>query len=190
MDKYPLYVPTVAVSRFSETHPLGDDAGRKGRFHIPRYAGRVPSSYPSGRPTPSSPAVRDRFRTQRRQGTFPEVSLRKELHRRGLRYRIGIKVPGFPRRTIDIAFPRQKVAIFVDGCFWHRCPEHYVPVKNNSSWWEGKLASNVRRDEETTQSLRENGWLVERVWEHCDPVETASKIERIVRNPSGDVVGA
>jgi DNA mismatch endonuclease (patch repair protein) len=119
--------------------------------------------------------------SQRRSDTAPELLLRRELHRRGLRFRVGVKVPGSPRRTIDIAFPKRQVAVFVDGCFWHRCPEHAVPAKNNSTWWAAKLAANVERDEQTTTLLVDQGWRVLRVWEHEDPTAVAIAIETMVR---------
>lgn len=111
---------------------------------------------------------------QRRQNTAPEVQLRKLLHARGLRYRVGLPVPGTPRRTIDIAFTKPRIAVFVDGCFWHRCPEHYVPPRNNAQWWERKIAVNVERDRTTTRALEAQGWTVIRVWEH-EPSQTASE---------------
>ena len=122
--------------------------------------------------------------SQRRADTVPELALRSELHRRGLRFRVGIKVPGSPRRTIDIAFPKQRVAVFVDGCFWHRCPQHSIPAKNNSGWWSAKLTTNVERDQETTQLLVDQGWQVVRVWEHENPSTVADGIEQLVR-PDG-----
>jgi DNA mismatch endonuclease (patch repair protein) len=133
------------------------------------------------KPAPATEDVRRRMSSQRRADTVPELALRSELHRRGRRFRIGIKVPGNARRTIDIAFPRQRLAIFVDGCFWHRCPVHSIPAKNNSAWWANKLAANVARDEQTTALLSAQGWRVVRVWEHEDPVDAATRIEQLLR---------
>jgi DNA mismatch endonuclease (patch repair protein) len=133
------------------------------------------------KPAPATEDVRRRMSSQRRADTVPELALRSELHRRGRRFRIGIKVPGNARRTIDIAFPRQRLAIFVDGCFWHRCPVHSIPAKNNSAWWANKLAANVARDEQTTALLSDQGWRVVRVWEHEDPVDAATRIEQLLR---------
>ncbi len=121
------------------------------------------------------------MRTQRRGDTAPELALRSELHGLGLRFRVGVKVPGNARRTIDIAFPKQRVAVFVDGCFWHRCPDHSIPAKNNSDWWATKLEANVARDVETTALLVDQGWQVVRVWEHEDPTEVAASIKKLVR---------
>lgn len=128
-----------------------------------------------------SPAVRRRMRDQKRAGTTPEMELRRLLHRAGLRYRVGHPVPGAPRRTIDIAFTKQRVAVFVDGCFWHRCPLHHVEAKNNSAWWEQKLLSNVARDRDTDTLLSTQGWTVSRHWEHEDSRSAAAIIEHLVR---------
>ena len=83
-------------------------------------------------------------------------------------------MPGYQRRRIDIAFTRRKVAVFVDGCFWHRCPIHYVPPQANATFWDAKIRGNTERDVETTVQLETDGWLVLRFWEHerpCDIVE-------------------
>lgn len=119
---------------------------------------------------PPTRHVRKRMRSQRRADTKPELELRRALHAAGFRYRVGLSVPGRPRRTIDIAFPRAKLAVFVDGCFWHGCPEHFVPPRANAEWWASKIRSNVDRDRDTDSALTKNGWAVLRVWEH----ETAS----------------
>lgn len=125
---------------------------------------------------PPDARVAKRMRSQPRANTGPEVALRRELFARGLRYRIGTKVPGSNRRTIDIAFPRKRVAVFVDGCFWHRCPTHSTPVKRNGRWWSVKLAENVERDRSTTALLESQGWVVLRFWEHEDPRTAADVI--------------
>ena len=138
---------------------------------------RVVTDHEAPSPVPLDAHVERRMKAQRRLGTSPELLLRRELHRRGLRYRVGLSVPGMPRRSIDIAFTRAKVAVFVDGCFWHRCPQHSVPVKNNATWWSAKLETNVTRDRETSAALTAAGWLVLRVWEHEDPVAAADRVE-------------
>lgn len=125
--------------------------------HVPEQRGPVVAS---------SADVADRMSRQRRQGTDPELQLRRRLHALGLRYRIAWPVPGRPRRTIDIAFPGRRVAIFVDGCFWHSCPLHATAPKANGAWWAAKLAANVRRDRDTDAALGEAGWTVHRLWEH------------------------
>jgi len=107
-----------------------------------------------------------------RKDTAPELALRRALHARGLRYRVAHPVPGNRRRTIDIAFTRREVAVFVDGCFWHGCPVHSRPVIANSRWWTEKLAANQARDADTNAWLTARGWRVVRVWE-CTPVQEA-----------------
>ncbi|WP_331394259.1 very short patch repair endonuclease [Actinomyces polynesiensis] len=131
--------------------------------------------------------VRSRMVSQARSDTSPELALRRELFAMGLRYRIQFPVPGRPRRTIDIAFPRAKVAIFVDGCFWHGCPTHSVPPKHNADWWRSKLESNRQRDSNTTALLQAEGWTVLRFWEHEDPRATAAQVRAVLRpHPSTD----
>jgi DNA mismatch endonuclease, patch repair protein len=142
-----------------------------------------PTSAPTRRPRPvaSSPEVTARFSRQRRRDTQPEVALRRELHRRGLRFVLHVPVPGFPRRTVDIAFPRRRVAVFVDGCFWHRCPEHATHPAANATWWRSKLDTNHQRDIETNRALESHDWLVVRIWEHEATVDAADKVEAFVR---------
>jgi DNA mismatch endonuclease, patch repair protein len=116
-----------------------------------------------------------------RRDTPAELALRRELHRRGLRYSLHQKLlPGLRRET-DIAFPRVRVAVFVDGCFWHACPEHGTTPKSNRGWWQAKLEANRSRDRDTDQRLRAEGWQVVRIWEHEPPVEAADRIEPLVR---------
>lgn len=112
----------------------------------------------------------------RQRDTAPERAIRSVLHRRGLRYRVQVKpVAGSPRRA-DIVFPSQKVAIFVDGCFWHGCPQHATWPKANAEFWRNKILANKRRDTLTNETLERNGWKVMRVWEHEDCEMAASKI--------------
>jgi len=98
--------------------------------------------------------------------TGPELALRHALFSLGLRYRVDYALPDLPRRSADIVFPRQHVAVFVDGCFWHRCPEHATFPKTNPVWWTQKLQRNWDRDRETDRVLSDGGWTVVRVWEH------------------------
>jgi DNA mismatch endonuclease (patch repair protein) len=104
------------------------------------------------------------------------MALRRELHRRGYRFRVNFPVPGLRRRTIDVAFTRQKVAVFVDGCFWHACPEHATWPKSNGDWWRQKLAANVARDDETASRLQGEGWRVVRIWEHATAEEALDSV--------------
>ncbi len=128
------------------------------------------------RPEPLSEQVRKRMSTQPVQGTQPELALRRLLHAAGFRYRVGYPVPDAPRRSIDIAFPKKKVAVFIDGCFWHGCPTHAVPPKNNAQWWASKLDANKLRDAATTALLEESGWQVVRLWEHMPPASMLAAV--------------
>jgi DNA mismatch endonuclease (patch repair protein) len=112
----------------------------------------------------------------------PEVLLRRILHRRGLRFRVNTLVLPSLRRRADIVFPGAQVAVYVDGCFWHGCPEHVVWPRTNVEWWRKKIGSTKRRDRDTDRRLAEAGWLVIRIWEHEDPVEAADAIEANVRS--------
>lgn len=120
------------------------------------------------------------MRRQARKDTAAEIALRRELHRRGLRYRVEYPVPGMPRRRMDIAFTRAKVAVFVDGCFWHACPEHGTNPANNGVWWAEKLRRNVERDRETDAHLETVGWTVLRMWEHESPAGAADDVAKVV----------
>lgn len=95
-----------------------------------------------------------------------ERRIRKAVWRRGFRYRVAFRVPDNRRRTIDIAFPGRKVAVFIDGCFWHGCPLHGVMPKSNREMWSAKLSRNRERDLETSLRLHQAGWRVLRYWEH------------------------
>lgn len=113
------------------------------------------------------------------RNTAPEIALRTELHRRGHRYFVDRPIPGLSRRRrADIVFPRRRLAIFVDGCFWHGCPAHATWPKANAAWWRGKIEANRRRDADTDATLREAGWTVVRVWEHEQAAAAADRIEQ------------
>ena len=124
--------------------------------------------------------------TLARRDTAPETALRRELHERGLRYRVQTKVPGNNRRTIDIAFTRARLAVYVDGCFWHGCPEHHTRPRANSKWWEWKIERNQARDADTDRQLEDAGWSVLRAWEHEDPQAAADRVERRYRELLAD----
>ncbi len=119
---------------------------------------------------------------QRRRDTSPELLLRRELHRRGLRYRVDAPLPGMPRRRADVLFTRARVAVFVDGCFWHACPEHRTSPAHNGAWWARKLEANVARDRETDARLADAGWTALRFWEHEDAVRAADDVAAAVRS--------
>lgn len=129
---------------------------------------------------PANEHVRRQMEKMGRGDTGPEMALRRELHRRGLRFRLHRKIDFDRRRSIDIVFPKEKVAVFVDGCFWHYCPEHAVLPKNNAEFWRAKLEANRSRDVATTRELEACGWRVVRVWEHQHPSDAAAEIDAVV----------
>ena len=118
-----------------------------------------------------------RLARQRRVDTAPETALRRELHRRGCRFFVDRAPLRGLRRRADLVFPRRRVAVYVDGCFWHSCPEHATYPKNNAQWWADKLAGNVARDRDTDARLIEAGWLVVRVWEHESAAAGADRVQ-------------
>ncbi|MGW6400004.1 very short patch repair endonuclease [Streptomyces sp. NPDC055134] len=113
--------------------------------------------------------------------TGAELAVRRLLHAAGLRYRVEYPVPGMARRRIDVAFTRAKVAVLIDGCFWHGCPQHATHPKANAEWWRTKLDRNMARDRETTEHLIATGWTVLRFWEHEDPKDVVERVMRAVR---------
>lgn len=120
--------------------------------------------------------ISERMSRQASKDTAPELAIRRRLHAKGLRYRIHVRPLPEVRRTADIVFTRVRVAVFVDGCFWHRCPEHATFPETNREWWERKLAGNAARDADTDERLAAGGWTVVRVWEHEDPDLAATHI--------------
>jgi DNA mismatch endonuclease Vsr len=130
----------------------------------------------------SSVQVHVTMRGNRSKNTTPEMKLRSLLHRRGLRYRVDAPPTSGTRRRADVVFPKQRVAVFVDGCFWHGCQEHYRPSTKNIAFWEEKLATNRSRDAQTNEALAAAGWTVIRVWEHEDISGAADRIEAAVRS--------
>jgi DNA mismatch endonuclease (patch repair protein) len=112
----------------------------------------------------------------RRRDTTPERNLRSILHRRGLRFRIDRRPLPESRIRADIVLVRHRIAIFVDGCFWHDCPLHGTMSKTNSAWWRTKLRRNRNRDRVATKLLTKAGWTVLRFWEHQNPTECADTV--------------
>lgn len=131
--------------------------------------------------TPSSPGVSSRMSRQASKDTGAELAVRRLLHAAGLRYRVEYPVPGMARRRIDVAFTSVKVAVLIDGCFWHGCPEHATQPKSNAEWWRQKLDRNMARDVETTAHLKAAGWEVLRFWEHEAAQDVASRVAAAVR---------
>ena len=129
---------------------------------------------------PSSTETSRRMAKVRQKGTDAEVALRRELYRNGLRYRVDFDILKKPRRVADVAFPGLKIAVFIDGCFWHGCPEHATWPKQNAEFWRQKIEANRVRDADTNARLRDIGWTVLRFWEHESPIDAAETIARVV----------
>ncbi|MFF3092095.1 very short patch repair endonuclease [Streptomyces cyaneofuscatus] len=120
------------------------------------------------------------MQANRGRDTSPELALRSLLYAAGLRYRVNTRPLPELRRTADVVFPRERVAVFVDGCFWHGCPEHSRPAKANAEAWSAKIEGNRARDADTNALLRSAGWTVLRVWEHDDASEAARMVAQLV----------
>jgi DNA mismatch endonuclease, patch repair protein len=107
------------------------------------------------------------MRGNRRVDTSPEVALRRRLHADGLRFRKDYRLAaGDVHARADVVFPRQRVAVFLDGCYWHGCPEHCRMPARNADYWQAKIARNRARDARITKALTDEGWHVVRIWEH------------------------
>jgi len=129
----------------------------------------------------SSPGVRASMRSNKGRDTKPELALRSAVHALGLRYRVNARPLEGVRRTADLLFTRARVAVFLDGCFWHGCPEHHTVAKTNGDFWAQKVSDNRRRDRDTDAKLAEAGWRSVRIWEHEDPAEAARRVREAVR---------
>ncbi|WP_405830310.1 very short patch repair endonuclease [Streptomyces sp. NBC_00105] len=124
--------------------------------------------------------VRARMSRQKSRDTGVEIALRKALHAKGARYRVHRRPVKAVRREADIVFGPARVAVFVDGCFWHGCPRHATWPKNNAEFWRAKIEGNRRRDRDTDARLAEAGWLAVRVWEHEQADEAAERVLTVV----------
>jgi DNA mismatch endonuclease (patch repair protein) len=142
----------------------------------------VPLPYPH----PTSEAVSQRMRANPRRDTKPEIALRSELHRLGLRFRKDLPLR-LPDRVVrpDVVFTRARLAVFVDGCFWHCCPEHGNVPQANSAYWGPKLERNIMRDRVVDAGLVAEGWRVLRLWEHDLPERMAAEIRALLVEPAG-----
>lgn len=139
------------------------------------YGGVMADRYSS--PAASSEHARLTMRANRRRDTRAEIEIRRRLHRSGARYRVDYAPdPGDRRKRADIVFTRSKIVVYVDGCFWHGCPAHYIEPKTNVDYWRPKIARNVARDTATSEALERQGWTVLRYWEHEDPDSVAEDI--------------
>lgn len=122
------------------------------------------------------------MQANRSRDTRPELRVRSLVHAAGYRYRVNTRPEKDLRRTADLVFSRARVVVFIDGCFWHGCPEHYMAPRANNGYWADKVLANRSRDEETTRLLRERGWTVLRIWEHVNPAEAAHQVIAAVEN--------
>ena len=131
----------------------------------------------------STEGVRRSMQANRRRDTGPELALRSELHHRGLRYSVDYRIfAGGRNPRPDVAFTMRKVAVFVDGCFWHSCPIHgTIPGGPNSAFWIAKLQRTIERDRLDNEALVSAGWRVIRIWEHESTTEASDRIEQAVR---------
>lgn len=132
--------------------------------------------------TSTAPFIVEKMRRQLRRDTPCEMLIRRRLHALGLRYRVDVRPERSVRRRADVVFSKQKIAVFIDGCFWHACPLHASWPKDNGDWWCQKLSRNRERDVETTQLLEACGWTVLRFWEHDDPKHAVRTIAATVRS--------
>ncbi|MFV3116676.1 very short patch repair endonuclease [Gordonia amicalis] len=129
----------------------------------------------------SSSAVRASMQSNRRRDTSPELAVRRLVHAAGLRYRVDFAPLDDHRRLrADLVFTRAHVAVFIDGCFWHGCPQHHTVAKTNAEYWARKVQTNMDRDERFNALLEKAGWSVLRFWEHEEPASVARSIVRVV----------
>lgn len=137
-------------------------------------------------PSPTSPSVTGRMQRNARRDTRPEIAVRSVLHQRGLRFRADLPLR-LPERIVrpDVVFTRARVAVFVDGCFWHRCPIHGNQPRANSEYWAPKLERNVARDRAVDRALSAAGWTVVRAWEHDPPQVVADRVQAAVSDTRG-----
>ena len=137
---------------------------------------RVAGRHDSNDSWASSDATRHSMQGNRSRDTRPEVAVRSAVHAMGLRYRVAARPMREVRRTADLVFRGARVAVFVDGCFWHGCPDHFVAPRTNAEYWAAKIGRNRDRDAETDAWLAAAGWAVVRVWEHEEPGLGAARV--------------
>lgn len=145
------------------------------RTYPPTLAGMVSDSWAS------TPATRTRMQSNRARDTKPELALRSAVHALGLRYRVAARPLPQLRRTADMVFASARVAVFLDGCFWHGCPEHHTAARSNATFWAEKVLANRDRDRDTDRRLAKAGWLSLRIWEHEDSEVAARVVAQVVR---------
>lgn len=169
-----LVEPLLCAMASAEGHDLVDSISRRSA----RSNGTARRSRRAAPPA-SSDLIRDRMRNTKRRDTKPEIELRSALHRLGFRFRVDVPINGSRRRS-DIVLTSDQVVVYVDGCFWHGCPEHGTIPKQNRQWWIEKLAANRARDDATDADLAAHGWTVLRFWEHEDPLAAATAVREVL----------
>jgi DNA mismatch endonuclease, patch repair protein len=157
-------------------HPYDADPVKNDQTWLP-----VRSGSPESPSWATSQATRRSMQANRRRDTRPELAIRRLLHAHGMRYRVDVRPVPRIRHTADIVFIRARVAVFVDGCWWHGCTDHYRPPTSNSDYWANKVARNRSRDREVDEALLDAGWQVIRIWEHESAESAARRIELAVR---------
>jgi len=137
-------------------------------------------------PTPraSSAATRKAMQGNRRVDTAPELAIRRLLHRAGLRYRVDYPIDAGGRKARpDVVFTRRRLAVFLDGCYWHGCPQHCRLPTSNRDYWVAKIERNRERDARTSAALEAAGWDVIRAWEHEPPEDVAQRVVAALERP-------
>ncbi|WP_223184365.1 very short patch repair endonuclease [Streptomyces sp. CBMA152] len=129
----------------------------------------------------STPGTRRSMQSNKGRDTKPELALRHAVHALGLRYRVAYRPIPSVRRTADLVFTKARLAVFLDGCFWHGCPSHHTVSKTNADYWSAKVETNRKRDRQTDRLLEEAGWTVLRIWEHEDPTAAAARVRDLYR---------
>lgn len=160
-----------------EASPSHKEHSGSGPTHSP--SGEVPSSFEASAGV--APGTRSRMQRTKQRDNQSEMALRSALHSLGLRFRLHRRLLPGSTRTADVVFPSSRVAVFLDGCFWHGCPVHGTWPKRNGDWWRAKIEANQQRDRNTDERLAALGWRVARVWEHEQPAQAAARIAILVR---------
>lgn len=138
-------------------------------------------------PLPSSAAASAVMRGNKKVDTAPELAIRRLLHSKGFRYRVNYLVTLSDLKVrSDLVFTRQKVAVFVDGCFWHGCPVHGTQPRSNALYWRTKIGRNQQRDQQIDRCLSSSGWTVVRVWEHEKPGAVVAALAQTLHNASSE----
>ena len=131
-------------------------------------------------PKPSSDAARKRMEAAKPKGTLPEIKLQSALEQVGVLFEVDVKPIDNLQRRADILIRDERIAIFVDGCFWHGCPIHGTQAKANAKFWADKINRNKERDLDTNRRLAEDGWTVLRIWEHEDPKQISNQVVELI----------